>query len=69
MGGDPLLEVSVGRVEVEVVEGVVAVVERGAGEGGGQQRAAEKKKEEQPEKMGCRDGGMGLGLRQRRRCR
>jgi hypothetical protein len=60
---------SVGRVEVEVVEGVVAVIERGAGEGGGKQRAAEQKKKEQPEKVGCRDEVMGLGLRQRRRCR
>jgi len=35
VGGHPLLEVGVGGGEVEVVEGVVAVVERGAGEGSG----------------------------------
>jgi hypothetical protein len=34
MVGDPLLKVGVGSGEVEVVEGVVAVVERSAGEGG-----------------------------------
>ncbi len=31
MGGHPLLEVGVGRGEIEVVEGVVAIVQRGAG--------------------------------------
>ncbi len=35
VGGHPLLEVGVGGGEVEVVEGVVAVVKRGADEGGG----------------------------------
>jgi hypothetical protein len=69
MGGHPLLEVGVGGGEVEVVEGVVAVVERGAGEWGGKKRAGEKEKEEQPEKAGCMGGGMGLGLRQKRRWR
>jgi hypothetical protein len=44
MGGHPLLEVVVGGVEVEVVHGVVAVVERGAGE-----RSAEGEGE------GCRE--------------
>ena len=36
MGGHPLLEVGVGGGEVEIVEGVVAVVERSAGEGCGE---------------------------------
>jgi hypothetical protein len=35
VGGHPLLEAGVGGGEVEIVEGVVAVVKRGAGEGGG----------------------------------
>jgi hypothetical protein len=34
MGGHPLLKVGVGGGKVKVIEGVVAVVERSAGEGG-----------------------------------
>ena len=70
MGSHPLLKVGVGGGEVEVVKGVVAVVERGSGEGGvGKEAAAEEKKEEQPEKARCRRGGPGLGLGRERRSR
>jgi hypothetical protein len=66
MSGHPLLEVVVGGVEVEVVKGVVPVVERGTGErsaeGEGEGCCEKQKKEAQEacSKAGM-DEGMGCG--------
>jgi hypothetical protein len=49
MGGDPLLKVGVGGGEVEVVHGVVAIVEGSAGERGGE-RVGEGRCSEQEQK-------------------
>ncbi len=47
MGGHPLLEVVVRAGEVEVVHGVVAIVERGAGERGGDGEGGRQEKDEE----------------------
>ena len=46
MGGHPLLEVAVGCGEVEIVEGVVAVVEWGAGEWGAEREEMRGEKQD-----------------------
>ena len=53
MVGHPLLEVGVRRGEVEVVKGVVAVVQRVAGKWSRKWSAIEKN-DEQPPKSSCR---------------
>jgi len=47
VGRHPLTEVRVGGVEVKVIEGVVAIVQRGSGEGRaeGEDRTCEEKQE------------------------
>ncbi|WP_433984726.1 hypothetical protein RBB78_09460 [Tunturiibacter empetritectus] len=64
MRAHPLAEVPVGDVEVEVVEGVVAVVERGAGEGcaEGEDGGCKKKQQEgSGEREAPGDSGRGWG--------
>jgi hypothetical protein len=70
MGGHPLLKMSMGGGEVKVIEGVIAIVERGAGEcvDGKQGRGKEGENEEKEEpKCGKEEASRGFGgeLRER----
>jgi hypothetical protein len=65
MGGHPSLEVAVGGIEFEIVEGVIAVVERGAAQAGAGVKvwSAEEKQEYEWPANGSilREEGQALG--------
>ena len=66
VGGHPVLEMAVGGVELEIIEGEIAVVERGSGEGGaGVEMGNEETQEQERERPGDgqvhRAGGRALG--------